>query len=110
MEIDNMKELQFIPSFDRVLIKPISHLNEKTEGGILLPDNRDKGRAFKGVVVKVGPGRMNDDNSRVAMWFKEGDVVYYNKYGGTFVQLGDIEFSCMKEDDIYGKVVEVEHT
>ena len=69
------------PLSDHVLVKPLSK-EEKTEGGIYLPDTA-KEKPQEGEVIAVGPGRMLDNGSRVAPEVKVGDKVIYAKYGGT---------------------------
>ncbi|HHW29330.1 MAG TPA: co-chaperone GroES [Syntrophomonadaceae bacterium] len=86
------------PLSDHVLVKPLSK-EEKTEGGIYLPDTA-KEKPQEGEVVAVGPGRMLDNGSRVAPEVKVGDKVIYAKYGGTEVKIGDEEYLIMRESDI----------
>lgn len=83
---------------DRVLIKPIEK-EEVSRGGIILPDTaREKPQ--EGEVIAVGPGRQNEDGTRVAMDIKVGDRVLYNKWGGTEVKLDEEELLIMHESDI----------
>ena len=98
------EKLVFKPTFDRVLVKP-EKISKVTEGGIHLPDNAsDDRRAFEGVVAAVGPGKLNDDGTYNKMSFQVGDIVYYNKYGGCFISIGKIEYCCLPQQDIYGKL------
>lgn len=86
------------PLSDHVLVKPLSK-EEKTEGGIYLPDTA-KEKPQEGEVIAVGPGRMLDNGSRVAPEVKVGDKVIYAKYGGTEVKIGEEEYLIMRESDI----------
>jgi len=86
------------PLSDHVLVKPLSK-EEKTEGGIYLPDTA-KEKPQEGEVIAVGPGRMLDNGTRVAPEVKVGDKVIYAKYGGTEVKIGDEEYLIMRESDI----------
>ncbi len=86
------------PLGDRVFIK-VSASEEKTAGGILLPDTA-KEKPQIGEVVSVGPGKRNDDGSRQEPDIKVGDKVLYSKYAGTDVKLGTEEYVLLSEKDI----------
>ncbi len=87
------------PLSDRVIIKP-SPSEEKTKGGIILPDTA-KEKPVVGEVVAVGPGRKNEDGALVPMEIKVGDKVLYGKYSGTEVTLDGQEYLIMRESDIF---------
>lgn len=86
------------PLSDRVLVKRLSS-EEKTAGGLYIPDTA-KEKPTKGEVVAVGPGKVADDGKRVAPTVKAGDMVLFNKYAGTQVELDGVEHLVMREDDI----------
>lgn len=86
------------PLGDHVLVKPLSN-EEKTEGGIYLPDTA-KEKPQEGEVIAVGPGRLLDNGTRVQPEVKAGDKVIYAKYGGTDIKVGDVEYLIMRESDI----------
>jgi chaperonin GroES len=86
------------PLADRVFVKVSAH-EEKTAGGILLPDTA-KEKPQVGEVVQVGPGKRNDDGNRQDMEVKIGDKVLYSKYAGTDIKLGSDEFVLLSEKDI----------
>jgi len=88
------------PLNDRVIVTPLA-AEEKTAGGVLLPDTA-KEKPNKGKVVAAGPGRFLDDGKRVALAVKTGDVVWYGKYSGTEVKVGGEEFKILREEDILG--------
>ncbi len=90
------------PLGDRVFVK-ISPSEEKTAGGILLPDNA-KEKPQVGEVVQVGSGKRNDDGTRQEMEVKVGDQVLYSKYAGTDVKLGGEEYVLLSEKDILAVV------
>ncbi len=90
------------PLGDRVVIKP-SEAEEKTKGGIILPDTA-KEKPVVGEVVAVGPGRKADDGKLVAMELKVGNKVLYGKYSGTEVALDSQEYLIMRETDIFAVV------
>ena len=91
------------PLADRLVVKPIER-EEVTKGGILLPDTaREKPQ--EGEVVAVGPGRLSEDGKRVAMDVKVGDVVVYQKYGGTEIKIDDEELIILRESDVMAKKI-----
>jgi chaperonin GroES len=87
------------PLADRVVIKP-SPAEEKTKGGIILPDTA-KEKPVVGEVVAVGPGKIADDGKKIPMEIKVGDKVLYGKYSGTEVTVDGEEYLIMREADIY---------
>jgi len=92
-----MKSLK--PLADRVVIKP-SEAEEKTKGGIIVPDTA-KEKPVWGEVVAVGPGRTTDEGKAVAMEVKVGDKVLYGKYSGTEITIDGEELLIMRESDIF---------
>jgi chaperonin GroES len=87
------------PLGDRIVIKP-AIAEEKTKGGIILPDTA-KEKPVIGEVVAVGPGRKSDDGNLIAMEVKVGDKVLYGKYSGTEVIVDGQEFLIMRESDLF---------
>jgi chaperonin GroES len=90
------------PLADRVVIKP-SPAEEKTKGGIILPDTA-KEKPVVGEVVAVGPGKISDDGKKIGMEVKVGDKVLYGKYSGTEVTVEGEEYLIMREADIFAIV------
>lgn len=90
------------PLGERVFVK-VSASEEKTAGGILLPDTA-KEKPQIGEIVSVGPGKRNDDGSRAEMEVKVGDKVLYSKYAGTDVRLGSEDYVLLSEKDILAVV------
>ena len=90
------------PLNDRILVKRLEE-EEKTAGGIIIPDSA-KEKPAEGEIVAVGPGKMNDSGDRVAMDVAAGDRVLFSKYGGTDVKLDGDNFLIMREDDILGVI------
>jgi len=90
------------PLGDRVFVK-VSAAEEKTAGGILLPDNA-KEKPQVGEVVQVGPGKHNDNGGRQELEVKIGDKVLYSKYAGTDIKLGAEEYVLLSEKDILAVV------
>jgi len=90
------------PLADRVVIKP-SPAEEKTKGGIILPDTA-KEKPVMGEVVAVGPGKVSDDGTKITPEVKVGDKVLYGKYSGTEVMIEGDEYLIMREADIFAIV------
>lgn len=90
------------PLADRVVIKP-APAEEKTKGGIILPDTA-KEKPVIGEVVAVGPGKVGDDGKKILPEVKAGDKVLYGKYSGTEVTVDGEEYLIMREADIFAIV------
>ena len=92
--------MKFRPLHDRVLIRRVEG-EEKTAGGIIIPDTA-KEKPMEGEVVAVGPGGRGDDGKLQPMDVKAGDRVLFGKWSGTEVKLEGEELIIMKESDIMG--------
>jgi chaperonin GroES len=90
------------PLGDRVFVK-VSASEEKTAGGIFLPDSA-KEKPQVGEVVQVGPGKRNDDGTRQALEVEIGSKVLYSKYAGTDIKLGTDDYVLLSEKDILAVV------
>lgn len=86
------------PLGDRVVVK-VMEQEEKTKGGIVLPDTA-KEKPQKGEVVAVGPGKLLDSGERAPMEVKVGDRIIYAQYGGTEVEVEGDEYLILRESDI----------
>ncbi len=91
------------PLDDRVLIEPLE-AEEKTAGGILLPDTA-KEKPQRGKIVAVGPGKLRDNGERTPLSVKIGDEVLFGRYAGSEIKQGDKEYKVMRESDILAKIV-----
>ncbi|RJQ43808.1 MAG: co-chaperone GroES [Nitrospiraceae bacterium] len=92
--------MKFKPLRDRVLVK-YSDEPEKSSGGLYIPDSA-KEKPQKGEVIAVGPGRITDDGKLQKMEIKIGDVVLFEKYSGSKINIDNTEYLIIKEDDILG--------
>ncbi len=92
------------PLNDRILVKRLEE-EEKTKGGIIIPDTA-KEKPAEGKVIAVGPGKLNDKGERMAMDVQVDDRVLFSKYGGTDVKIEGEDYLIMREDDILGIVEE----
>ena len=90
------------PLGDRVFVK-VSPSEEKTAGGIFLPDNAQE-KPQIGEVVAVGPGKRNDDGNRSPLDVGVGDKVLYSTYAGTDIKLGGDDYVLLTEKDILASV------
>ncbi|NEO87769.1 MAG: co-chaperone GroES [Spirulina sp. SIO3F2] len=90
------------PLGDRVFVK-VSASEEKTAGGILLPDTA-KEKPQIGEIAAVGPGKLNDKGERTALEVKVGDKVLYSKYAGTDIKLNGEDYVLLSEKDILAAV------
>ncbi len=86
------------PLEDRVVVKTIEE-EEKTAGGIVLPDTA-KEKPQEGEVVAVGPGKLGENGDRLPMSVNVGDKVLYAKYGGTEIKIDGQEYLIMRESDV----------
>jgi chaperonin GroES len=92
--------MRFKPLADRVLVRRIEQ-DEKTAGGIIIPDTA-KEKPIQGEVVAVGPGLRDEKGALQAMTLKAGDIVLFGKWSGTEVKIDNEEYLIMKESDVLG--------
>ena len=92
--------MKFRPLHDRVVVKRVAE-EEKTKGGIIIPDTA-KEKAMEGEVVAVGPGGRDEAGKLIPIDIKVGDRVLFGKWSGTEVKLDGVEYLIMKESDIMG--------
>lgn len=90
--------MELKPLENRVIVKPLE-AEEKTAGGIILPDTA-KEKPMRGKVTAVGPGKMNDQGKRLPLEVKKGDVVIYGKYSGTDIKINNEEYLILRDSDI----------
>ena len=94
--------MAFRPLHDRVVIEPLDQ-EEKTAGGIIIPDSA-KEKPQQGKVVAVGPGGRGEDGKLHKLDVKKGDTVLYGKWSGTEVKIDGQDLIIMRETDIMGVV------
>jgi chaperonin GroES len=90
------------PLGDRVVVRPVTE-NErgaKTKSGIFIPETVEKERSEQGVVVAVGPGKMNDEGKHIPMTVKEGQTVLFSKYGPDEIKIDGKELFIISESSI----------
>ncbi len=98
-------DFQIRPLADRVVIKP-QEREEKTKGGLFLPDTASKEKPQEGTVMAVGEGRLDDSGKRIQVSLKAGDRVLFAKYAGTEIKLDDTDYLILAEKDILAVVQE----
>ncbi len=92
------KGISIRPLDDRVVVRP-ELAEEKTAGGIVLPDSA-KEKPARGEIVAVGVGKLLENGTRVPLSLKVGDRVLYGKYSGSEVKLRGVEHSILRESEI----------
>ncbi len=94
--------MQIRPLHDRVLVEPLE-AEEKTAGGIIIPDTA-KEKRMEGKIVAVGKGTRNDEGKVAPLDVKTGDRILYGKWSGTEVKVDGDDYLIMKESDIMGVI------
>ena len=90
------------PLQDRVIVKRVAE-EEKTKGGIIIPDSA-KEKPIEGQVIAVGKGKVQEDGKVRGLDVKKGDRVLFGKYAGTEVKIEGEEHLILREDDILGVI------
>lgn len=90
------------PLHDRLIVKRLAE-EEKTKGGIIIPDNA-KEKPQEGEVIAVGSGKVLEDGKRSPLEIKKGDKILFGKYSGTEIKVDGIEYLMMREEDVLGVV------
>ena len=90
------------PLQDRVIVKRLEE-EEKTKGGIIIPDTA-KEKPQEGKVIAVGKGKMTEDGKLIPLDVKVGDRILFGKYSGTEIKIEGEEHLIMREEDILGMI------
>jgi chaperonin GroES len=90
------------PLQDRVIVKRLEE-EEKTKGGIIIPDTA-KEKPQEGKVIAVGKGKVAEDGKVIPLDVKVGDKILFGKYSGTEIKIGGEEHLIMREEDILGVI------
>lgn len=86
------------PMGERIVVQRVES-EETTAGGIVLPDSARE-KPARGTVVAIGSGKLLDDGTRAASQLKEGEQVLFSSYAGETVEIDDVEYLLMREDDV----------
>ncbi len=89
------------PLHDRVIVRRIEDTNQKTAGGLFIPDSA-KEKPQEGEVIAAGEGKYREDGTRQTLDVKNGDRILFGKYSGSEIKLDGEEFLIMREDEILG--------
>ncbi|OGZ76496.1 MAG: co-chaperone GroES [Candidatus Staskawiczbacteria bacterium RIFCSPLOWO2_12_FULL_37_15] len=87
------------PLSDHILIEPIKE-EEKTKGGIFLPETAEKEKSEQGKIIAVGSGKKTNDGKIIPLSVKAGDIVLFTKYGPNEIKVDGKEYLIAKEEDI----------
>ena len=90
--------MKFRPLHDRVLVRRLEE-DERSSGGIIIPDTA-KEKPMQGTIIAVGPGKLSDENERIAPDVAVGQTVLYGKYSGTEVSVDGEDYLILRESDI----------
>mgnify|MGYP003638893715 FL=1 len=90
------------PMGERIVVQRVES-EETTAGGIVLPDSARE-KPARGTVVAIGSGKLLDDGSRAKSQLKEGEQVLFSSYAGETVEIDDVEYLLMREDDVLAVV------
>jgi chaperonin GroES len=96
-------QLKVRPLDDRVVVEALE-AEDKTAGGILLPDSA-KQKPQRGRVLAVGPGKLRDNGERATLNVAKGDEVLFGKYAGNDIEVDGREIKILRESDILAKIV-----
>ena len=91
-------KIRLQPMGERIVVQR-EESEQTTAGGIVLPDSA-KEKPARGTVVAIGSGKLLDDGSRAASQLNEGDHVLFSSYAGETVEIDDVEYLLMREDDV----------
>ena len=97
-----MAKTKFRPLHDRIVVRRIT-AEEKTKGGIIIPDSAQE-KPSEGEVIAVGPGGRDESGKLIPIDIKTGDRVLFGKWSGTEVKLDGEDLLIMKESDVMGVI------
>ena len=95
-----MSKVNIKPLNDRIIVRRLEE-EEKTKGGIIIPDTA-KEKPQRGKVIAVGKGRVNDNGKLQPLEVKPGDEVLFDKYAGTEFKVSGEEYLMMREEAVFG--------
>ena len=94
--------MKFRPLQDRILVERVES-EEKTAGGIILPDSA-KEKPQQGKIVAVGPGKRDESGKIIPPEVKVGDRILFGKYTGTEIKIDAIDYIIMREEEVFGLI------
>jgi chaperonin GroES len=94
-------QMNIRPLYDRIVVKRLTEMEEKTSGGLIIPDSA-KEKPQEGEVVAVGKGKRLEDGKVVPLDVQVGDRILFGKYSGSDIKLDNQEYMIMREDEVLG--------
>jgi chaperonin GroES len=94
-------QMNIRPLYDRIVVKRLTEMEEKTTGGLIIPDSA-KEKPQEGEVVAVGKGKRLEDGKVVPLDVQVGDKILFGKYSGSDIKLDGQEYMIMREDEVLG--------
>ncbi len=91
------------PLYDRIVVKRLDTNEDKTAGGLFIPDSA-KEKPQEGEVVAVGQGKRGDDGKLMPLDVKAGDRILFGKYSGSDIKMDGNEYLIMREDEVLGVI------
>ncbi len=91
------------PLYDRIVVKRLDANEDKTAGGLFIPDSA-KEKPQEGEVVAVGQGKRGDDGKLMPLDVKAGDRILFGKYSGSDIKMDGNEYLIMREDEVLGVI------
>lgn len=101
-----MQDLHIRPLGDLVFVKRMEKEEEKTEGGIIIPDSAQK-RSTQGTVIAVGPGKPLEDGGHLATGLNPGDEVFFARFSGTEITVNGDVYLFLRADEVFGVLEDV---
>ena len=89
------------PLYDRIVVKRLDEQDEKTAGGLIIPDTA-KEKPQQGEVVAIGKGKRLEDGKLVPLDVQVGDRILFGKYSGSEIKIDAVEYLIMREDEVLG--------
>lgn len=96
---------QLTPLHDYILVEPVKQ-EERTKGGIVIPETAREERAIKGRVIAIGPGKKTEKGDVIPPSVKEGQTIIFKKYAPDEVKIDDQEYYFIRDDDILAIIEE----
>ena len=94
---------QLRPLHDRIVVKRMEETEQKSAGGIVIPDSA-KEKPQEGEVIAVGSGKRTDEGKVLPLDVKAGDKILFGKYSGSEVKIDGQEYIIMREDEVLGVI------
>jgi chaperonin GroES len=98
--MEEARAMKVQPLRDRLIVKRLDE-EEKTKGGIIIPDTA-KEKPLEGKVIAVGKGKLLDNGTLVPLEVKAGDRILFGKYSGTEIKIDGEDHLILREDDVLG--------